>query len=94
MVYLVYCLLCVAVGFWAQSWGRSGFLFALLSLLLSPLVGALVLLFRGKNSSINPITGLPLGVSARKCPECAEFIKVEAVRCKHCGASVPQDAVN
>lgn len=29
-------------------------------------------------------------VETRKCPFCAEEIRVEAIRCKHCGADVPE----
>ena len=27
----------------------------------------------------------------KKCPFCAELIKIEAVKCKHCGSSITPD---
>ncbi|WPJ50439.1 hypothetical protein RCIP0023_00397 [Klebsiella phage RCIP0023] len=44
----IWFIMVILVGVWANAWGRSGILFGLLSLILSPLIGAIVLLCAGK----------------------------------------------
>ena len=34
------------------------------------------------------VSGLTRGDASRKCPRCAEWIKAEAVVCKHCGGEI------
>lgn len=45
-------MLSIGVGVWASSWGQSGIGFGLLSLILSPLLGAIVLLIMGKSDEV------------------------------------------
>jgi hypothetical protein len=70
--------LSVAVGILASRYQREGVLWFLIALVLSPLVGAALLLAAG------PVT------LARKCPYCFEALRLEAVTCSHCGRDVPK----
>ena len=36
------------IGFWADSWGRNGWAWALAALIISPLISAVILLIAGK----------------------------------------------
>lgn len=70
----------------ASSKGRSGFGIFILSLLLSPLVGIIVALVMQRQEA-QVSQG---GVSREfwKCPFCAEAVRFEAVKCKHCGSDL------
>ena len=68
----IWILLCVGVGAWANSWSRNFAGWAILSVLVSPPLGAAALLIAGRNG--------------KTCTSCAEIIKPEAIKCKHCGA--------
>lgn len=46
---LLWILFAVAVGAWAQSWNRSFGGYLLVSLIVSPILGAIILLCCGKN---------------------------------------------
>lgn len=70
-VFLFWILLSVAVGFWASQWNRSFVMWLLIAGVLSPVIGAIILLLNG--------------VNGRKCPQCAEMVKPDALKCKHCG---------
>lgn len=70
-VVIVWLVFAVLVGVWASSWERSGVGYFLGSLALSPFVAGIFLLLSGK--------------AGRKCPKCAEMVKMEAKKCKHCG---------
>ena len=37
------------VGYWANNWGRSGWLWFFIALLVSPLITAVILLFMGRD---------------------------------------------
>ncbi len=62
---------CAICTFFARSQDRSvvGVFFG--SLFLSPVLVFIYLLFAGKNG--------------KACPKCAETVKHEASKCKHCG---------
>lgn len=75
------------VGLIAASFNRSGFGYFVLSALLSPLLGIIVLLIAGKRQD----TQAPNPSTHVKCPECRELVLKDARKCKHCGcALVPQ----
>ncbi|MCP4321351.1 MAG: hypothetical protein GY787_05790 [Alteromonadales bacterium] len=68
---IIWLLLTVLVGIWADNWNRSGTLWGLISLIISPLIVGLCLLIAGNS---NP-----------KCPKCKETVKSGSRICKHCG---------
>lgn len=69
-------LLCFCVVIYAGRKGRSQVGFFLLSLFLSPLVGFILVAVGGSN---------PEKLGMRQCPQCAEWVKGEALRCRFCG---------
>ena len=48
MVVVLWIFFCFLVGMWAQNWGRSFGSYFVLSLFLSPIVGAIVLAVKGE----------------------------------------------
>jgi len=39
------------VGYWANNWGRNGWLWFFIALLISPLITAIILLFMGRDGT-------------------------------------------
>jgi len=79
-MFLIIWLCCgIAAAMVASSKGRSTGGWFFLGILLGPF-GLIFALLAGKEG---PAQG------ERKCPFCAEFIKKEAVVCKHCGRDLP-----
>ena len=72
---LIWVCFSVLVWMMADKRGRSGFLWFLLSLFISPLLSIIFLLVAGD-------------ADAATCPQCAEKVKSEAKVCKHCGSSL------
>ena len=69
---LTWVFFAVLVGFFADSRDRIGPLWAVLALVISPLLAFLLV-------AVLPAKG------RRTCPACAELVKAKAVVCKHCG---------
>lgn len=74
-VFLVWVGLSVAVGFFWKSKGRSLGGGIVWSMILSPVVGAII--------------GAFLKSGLRTCPFCTEKVKPEATVCKHCHRDLP-----
>ena len=83
MVWVLWVILAFACASLANRRGRSYGGWLLISLLLSPLVGFILLLV---SSDLSEQTGLKVGTH-KKCYQCAEIVKKEAIKCKHCGAA-------
>lgn len=78
----------VVVAVIAGSRGRSGLGWFVLSLLLSPLLGLILVALLP--SALTP-EGAPTPETHVKCPDCRELVLKEARVCKHCGCRlIPQ----
>src|ERR1044071_3953251 len=75
----------------AGNKGRSGVGFFLLSLLLSPLLGIIAALIARPNQAETEAEQIASG-DMRKCPYCAELVRTEAIKCKHCQSDLPSFA--
>jgi hypothetical protein len=81
-------VLSALAGSIAKSKGRSAAAYFFCSMLFSPLVGIILALAVRPDNSALESKELRAG-TARKCPSCAELVKPEAIKCKHCGAELP-----
>ena len=80
---LIWVLLSAAVGGYSRSKG-TGFWFGfILSLALSPLIGAIIVALWRPSTAFLEQRALAAG-ELKKCPACAELIKADATKCKHC----------
>ena len=91
-LFFLWVVFCVLVGVWASKKGRSGVGAFLISLVLSPLVVAIIvaLMAPGGDAALprdelgNPITP----ETHVHCPDCRELVRKEARKCKHCGSAL------
>lgn len=94
-LFFLWVLLCAFVGVWASKRGLPGWVLFFASLLITPLLGALIVFAMGDRSGkAGPKDECGVAITPEthvKCPDCRSFIQKEARKCKHCGAAlVPQ----
>lgn len=86
-ILIIAALLGLIPAFIAQSRGRSFGLWWIYGFLLF-IVALIHSLFITKKDSSD--SNHQLGSDMRKCPLCAEAVKIEAIKCKHCGSDIPK----
>jgi hypothetical protein len=85
---VVWIVFSFVIGSMAGKRGRSPALYFLISMLLSPVIGLLVLLVQGPNAEKIEAEKLESGELCQ-CPFCAELVKAEAKICRFCGKELP-----
>jgi len=71
----------VEVGLVAAGLRRSGLLWGLLALVISPLLAGVALLIAGRKRAIDE----PSPWTHIRCPSCKELIRMDASVCRYCG---------
>lgn len=79
---IVWILLSLVVAVAAQSRGRTGLGWCLISLAISPLIGLLLILVLPSRAN------QPTPQTHVRCPDCKELVLKEARKCKHCGCAL------
>lgn len=79
--------LSIAVGLFAPRKGRDAGRWIFLSLLISPLLGALFLMI-ATDLSPDAEEKRHAHLTHTRCPECRELIRKDARKCKHCGSMI------
>jgi hypothetical protein len=80
LVIIAWLLLSLAVGLYAANQrGRSAGGFFVLAVLLSPVVA---LIWAAVASPV------PENMNMKRCSQCAEWVKRDAVKCRFCGSAV------
>ena len=75
----------IAVGILASNRGRSGFIWFVISILFSPLIGVIFVLVM---ENLKEINDQPNPDTHVRCPDCRELVRNDARKCKHCGVSL------
>lgn len=87
--------LCFVIAYWAHTKGRFAFGWFVISLMLSPLIGGLIVAIlpkAGKAAIPRDELGNPITPETHvNCPDCRELVRKDARKCKHCGTVlIPQ----
>lgn len=80
-------ILSLIAGSIAYNKGLSSIAYFLFAVFFTPVIGVLAALVAKPDQAVLEGRAIRSG-GMRKCPECAELVRQDAKRCKHCGAEI------
>lgn len=92
MFFICWIILAILCGSFASKRGRDGGRWFFIALIFSPLIGFIGLLISDDKQPEIALNNAVNNKELKKCLYCAELIKTEATKCKHCGADLPAPA--
>ncbi|MCX5817807.1 MAG: zinc ribbon domain-containing protein [Proteobacteria bacterium] len=78
----------------ANSRGRGGCGWFIIGTLLGPFALIVAFLPSATQKAMDKAAERGEYGKFKKCPFCAEIVKIEAVKCKHCGSELPRNPIN
>jgi hypothetical protein len=89
VLFVLWVLFSALVAAYASGKGRSGGLYFLISLLLSPVIGFVIAAVASEERG-KPAPQVLVAADSKKCPDCAELVRAEARKCRFCGFIFPE----
>jgi hypothetical protein len=86
-LWLLFGIICAVI---AGNKGRSKFNWFLIGTLIGPF-GLILALVANKNVAVLEKSLMNSGES-KKCPHCAELVKLEAIKCRYCGEPLTESS--
>lgn len=86
--FILWIVFSALAGSIAKGKGRSAPAYFFASIIFTPIVGVILALAVSPDKKELENREIEAG-TARRCPRCAELVKIEAAVCKHCGGELP-----